>query len=688
VLEWLNRQRQKANNAAQKGMPGLGGADRNKGPTSGPSPPVQQPSLVNGLLAVAAALAFLIFTSDSNAGLTETDWKTFNAEFLPEDKVAKVIVQGDNTVLVHPKQPGGGDALPAATRPKYWFSIGSVESFERKLAIASAELGLTSRDQIQVLYDSGERPLMDLFSVMAPTLLLIAVVGVMISRAASKMGGGGGIGGMGNPFSFGKSRAKMISPEHVKVSFKDVAGLDEAKEEIMEFVSFLKNPKKYRAIGAKTPKGAMLVGPPGTGKTLLAKATAGEANVPFFTISGSDFIEMFVGVGPSRVRDLFKQARKHAPSIVFIDEIDAVGRSRDSSGFSQNDERESTLNQLLVEMDGFDTEEGVVVLAGTNRADVLDSALLRPGRFDRQIGVDLPDIKGRKAIFEVHLKPLTLEEKPEVYSKKLSTLTPGFSGADISNVCNEAALIAARHKKDQVQMADFEAAIERVIGGLEKKNKVLSVEEKNRVAWHEAGHAICGWFLEHASPLLKVSIIPRGSNALGYAQLQVRDQHLYTEDQLLDQMSMLLGGRLAEKIVLGTISTGAEDDLQKCTNLAYSQVSYYGMNQQVGAISFPQPQEMEIERPYSDETGLLIDQQARSLIMNAYERTEKLLRDKIDALTTVATRLKEKEVLSREDMIALLGERQWKDKTSFEDLSETYKDRKAKEVADTPVREE
>ena len=409
------------------------------------------------------------------------------------------------------------------------------------------------------------------------SLVLIVVVWVLLMR---KMGGGGGSGGgPGGIFNVGKSKATLFEKGGTKVNitFADVAGLEEAKEEVMEIVDFLKQPKKYTALGGKIPKGALLIGPPGTGKTLLAKAMAGEAQVPFFSLSGSDFVEMFVGVGASRVRDLFKQAREKAPCIIFIDEIDAIGRARGKNAMMSNDERENTLNQLLVEMDGFGGDTGIIILAATNRPDVLDSALLRPGRFDRQISIDRPDVKGREEIFKVHLGPIKVSENLDVH--KLAEQTPGFAGADIANVCNEAALIAARKGKTGVEMKDFQDAIDRVIGGLEKKNKIISKEEKEVIAYHEAGHAICGWFLEHAYPLLKVTIVPRGTAALGYAQYTPKEQYLYTIEQLTDQMCMTLGGRAAEQIFFGKISTGASNDLQQITKMAYSMVTTYGMNE-------------------------------------------------------------------------------------------------------------
>jgi cell division protease FtsH len=477
-----------------------------------------------------------------------------------------------------------------------------------------------------------------------------------------KMGGPSGGGGPGGIFNIGKSKATLFEKgTRVNINFGDVAGLDEAKVEVMEIVDFLKNPKKYTALGGKIPKGALLVGPPGTGKTLLAKAMAGEAQVPFFSLSGSDFVEMFVGVGASRVRDLFKQAREKAPCIIFIDEIDAIGRARGRNAIMSNDERENTLNQLLVEMDGFGTDIGIIILAATNRPDVLDTALLRPGRFDRQISIDRPDVKGREAIFKVHLKPIKISETLDIH--KLAEQTPGFAGADIANVCNEAALIAARKNKNAVDMSDFQDAIDRVIGGLEKKNKIILPEEKEIIAYHEAGHAICGWFLEHAYPLLKVTIVPRGTAALGYAQYTPREQYLYNTDQLFDQICMTLGGRAAEEIIFGKISTGASNDLQQITKMAYSMITVYGMNEKVGNISYYDPTaDNTFTKPYSEETGKLIDEEVRSLIESAYIRTKNLLTDKKQQVEILAKQLLEKEVLFQSDVEALIGKRPFEDK--------------------------
>jgi cell division protease FtsH len=447
----------------------------------------------------------------------------------------------------------------------------------------------------------------------------------------------------------------------VNITFADVAGLDEAKVEVMEIVDFLKNPKKYTNLGGKIPKGALLVGPPGTGKTLLAKAMAGEAQVPFFSLSGSDFVEMFVGVGASRVRDLFKQAREKAPCIIFIDEIDAIGRARGKNAMMSNDERESTLNQMLVEMDGFGTDTGIIVLAATNRPDVLDSALLRPGRFDRQISIDKPDLKGREDIFKVHLKPIKISKTLDIH--KLAEQIPGFAGADIANVCNEAALIAARKNKEAVDMQDFQDAVDRVIGGLEKKNKIISPEEKKIIAFHEAGHAICGWFLEHAYPLLKVTIVPRGTAALGYAQYTPKEQYLYNTDQLNDQICMTLGGRASEDIFFGKISTGAQNDLQQITRTAYAMVTVYGMNEKVGNVSFYDPQqENAFTKPYSDDTAKLIDYEVRHLIDSAYARTKKLLTEKKEEVEKLANALLEKEVLFQSDVEVLIGKRPFEEK--------------------------
>ena len=495
-----------------------------------------------------------------------------------------------------------------------------------------------------------------------------------------RMGGSGGPGGQ--IFNIGRSKATLFDGDaKVKTTFKDVAGLDEAKEEIEEIVEFLKQPKKFTDLGGKIPKGALLVGPPGTGKTLLARAVAGEAGVPFFSLSGSDFVEMFVGVGAARVRDLFKQAKEKAPCIIFIDEIDAVGRSRGRGAMpGSNDERENTLNSLLVEMDGFGTDSGIIIMAATNRPDVLDPALLRPGRFDRTISVDKPDIIGREAIFKVHLKPLKLAA--DIDPKELAAQTPGFAGAEIANVCNEAALIAARRNKTAVDMKDFQEAMDRVIGGLEKKNKLISPEEKKIVAYHEAGHAVAGWFLEHANPLVKVTIVPRGIAALGYAQYLPKEQFLYRTEQLIDEMCVTLGGRVSEDIIFGKISTGAQNDLERITKLAYSMVTVYGMNDKLGNVSFYDSKGGDgysFNKPYSEQTAREIDEEARKIIASAYERTRALLSDKQDKLEILAQELLVKEVLFQSDLERLIGPRPFEQLTTYQEFTRN-EDKKAADL--------
>ncbi|CAG5126606.1 unnamed protein product, partial [Candidula unifasciata] len=548
-----------------------------------------------------------------------------------------------------------------------WFTIGSVETFERNLEKAQSEMNIDPSNFITVVYKK-ER---DWGSIILNALSWLIPLGFMIwflrrgPLGKPGIGRGGGPGGM---FGFSQTTAQVLEKD-IGVKFSDVAGCEEAKLEIMEFVNFLKNPQQYLDLGAKIPKGAMLTGPPGTGKTLLAKATAGEANVPFITVSGSEFLEMFVGVGPSRVRDMFALARKKAPCILFIDEIDAVGRKRSGRNWGGNSEQENTLNQLLVEMDGFNTQTGVVVLAATNRVDILDQALLRPGRFDRQIYVPLPDIKGRASIFKVHLSRLKTDIPINELARKMAALTPGFSGADIANVCNEAALIAARDLNTSIHLKHFEQAIERVVAGLEKKTQVLQPEEKKTVAYHEAGHAVTGWFLEHADPLLKVSIIPRGKG-LGYAQYLPKEQYLYTQEQLLDRMCMMLGGRVAESVFFGKITTGAQDDLKKVTQTAYSQVVIFGMNEKVGQLSFDTSQqgEMTFTKPYSEATAQLIDEEVRKIVEHAYQRTLDLVKLHRDQVEKVALRLLEKEKLDKDDMIELLGKRPFAEKSTYEEF--------------------
>ena len=537
-------------------------------------------------MGVVAAIGLAVM---NESRYREISWKEFVSSYLAAGRVEKLEVVNNKWVKVHLNSGVDTEVL--------WFSIGSVDTFERNLDNAQADLGLDHSRGVPVLYKSQ----MEMSSVLSalPTLLIIGFLFWSMRRASGMMGGmgrGGPGGGRGGGMFGGmmQSTAKVINPAEINVAFKDVAGCEEAKIEIMEFVNFLKNPAQYTDLGAKIPKGAILTGPPGTGKTLIAKATAGEAAVPFISVSGSEFLEMFVGVGPARVRDMFALARKNSPCILFIDEIDAVGRKRGGRNFGGQSEAENTLNQLLVEMDGFNTQgSNVIILAATNRVDILDKALMRPGRFDRQIYVPAPDIKGRASIFKVHLGTLKTELDKAELSKKMAALTPGFTGADIANVCNEAALIAARELSDYIILKHFEAAIERVVAGMEKKTNVLSPEEKRTVAYHEAGHAVCGWFLEYADPLLKVSIIPRGKG-LGYAMYLPKDQYLYTKEQLYDRMCMTLGGRAAEQIFFQRITTGAQDDLQKVTKSAYAQITQYGMNDNVGNVSFEQPQQVII----------------------------------------------------------------------------------------------
>ncbi len=555
--------------------------------------------------------------------------------------------------------------MSAAENPQYFFTDASYESL--KQSISDAEKDFPDTEKVPISYEQGHESLLSNWFVQCIIMAVVLVaVWLFIMR---RMSGGAGGGPGGQIFNIGKSKATLFDKEaQVSVTFNDVAGLEEAKQEVMEIVDFLKNPKKYTNLGGKIPKGALLIGSPGTGKTLLAKAVAGEAQVPFFSLSGSDFVEMFVGVGASRVRDLFRQAKDKAPCIIFIDEIDAIGRARGKNNIvGGNDERENTLNQLLVEMDGFGTDSGIIILAATNRPDVLDSALLRPGRFDRQVSIDKPDLIGREQIFKVHLKPVKLAEG--VDAKKLSAQTPGFAGAEIANVCNEAALIAARKNKEAVDMQDFQDAIDRVIGGLEKKNKIISPEEKRIVAYHEAGHAIAGWFLEHADPLVKVSIVPRGVAALGYAQYLPKEQFLYTTEQLVDGMCMTMGGRVAEDITFGKISTGAQNDLERITKLAYAMVTIYGMNDKVGNVSFNDTQgEYQFNKPYSEKTSELIDQEVRNQINVVYEMTKKLLQDKRDGLIKLAEKLLEKEILFQSDLEEILGKRPFETRTTYDEF--------------------
>ncbi|HAP00907.1 MAG TPA: AAA family ATPase [Bacteroidetes bacterium] len=592
-------------------------------------------------------------------------WEKFNTDMLQTHDVEKLTVVNGKTVEVTIKEDKlNEDKYKEVSRtnintvnkgPHYYFKILSPDDFSKKLETAQKDF---TPDEVVSVYPEDRTNWSDWMGIILPILVIVGLWLFVMRRVSGGMGPGGQI------FNFGKSKATLFDKNtKVNVTFNDVAGLDEAKEEVMEIVDFLKNPKKYTSLGGKIPKGALLIGPPGTGKTLLAKAMAGEAQVPFFSISGSDFVELFVGIGASRVRDLFRQAREKAPCIIFMDEIDAIGRAR-GRGVIQggNDERENTLNALLVEMDGFASDAGIIILAATNRPDVLDSALMRPGRFDRQISLDKPDVIGREQIFKVHIKNVkTSKDKDrELDVKKLASQTPGFVGADIANVCNEAALIAARRGKKEVELNDFQDAIDRVIGGLEKKNKIISEEEKRIVAYHEAGHAICGWFLEHADPLVKVTIIPRGVAALGYAQYLPKEQFLYTVEQMKDIICMTLGGRAAEEIVFGRISTGAQNDLEKITKMTYAMVTIYGMSEKVGNISYYDPNnEYGFTKPYSEETAKIIDQEVRKLIDEMFVRTKNLLTEKREQLEILAQELLKKEVLFQADLERLIGRRQW-----------------------------
>jgi cell division protease FtsH len=598
------------------------------------------------------------------SAVEEITRQRFEKEMLQSYDVQKIIIVNKERVEVYIKpdrlasgkykdQEGKGFSPMPKTGPQFYFTIGSVEVFEQQLQLAMTNF--PEEERIPVSYETKRNLFGEMFGWLLPILLLVAVWLFIFRRMSAGSGGGAA----GNIFNVGKSKARIFDKDsHVKIDFKDVAGLEEAKMEIKEIVDFLKNPSKYTDLGGKIPKGALLVGPPGTGKTLLAKAVAGEANVPFFSISGSDFVEMFVGVGASRVRDLFKQAKEKAPCIVFIDEIDAVGRARGKNpNFGANDERENTLNQLLTEMDGFDTNTGVIILAATNRADVLDRALLRAGRFDRQIHVELPDLKERKEIFKVHLRPLKLAKNLDI--DFLAKQTPGFSGADIANVCNEAALIAARGNKKSVGKQDFLDAVDRIIGGLEKKNKIITLEEKQTIAFHEAGHATVSWLLEHANPLVKVTIIPRGK-ALGAAWYLPEERQITTTEQLLDEMCSALGGRASEELTFSKISTGALNDLERVTKQAYAMVSYFGMSEKVGNLSFYDSTgqgEYSFNKPYSDKTAELIDEEANRLIEEQYERAKKTLRDNMEGLTKLANQLLEKEVIFSEDVEAIFGPR-------------------------------
>ncbi|PWJ58242.1 cell division protease FtsH [Dyadobacter jejuensis] len=632
--------------------------------------------IIAALIATILGITYLSRTST----VRPTTQKKFE-KMMTDKEVDRVTIVNDKTVEVSLKPEAlkldkykaiakENTYFGAEAPAHYQFQVTSAETFKKDFD--KMQEGVPDQEKVTFVVDTRN----DWTSFLSTWGFFIVVILIMYF-VLGRMSGGVGPGGQ--IFNIGRSKATLFDAENkVKITFNDVAGLDEAKEEIKEIVEYLQSPDKFKKLGAKIPKGALLVGPPGTGKTLLAKAVAGEAGVPFFSLSGSDFVEMFVGVGAARVRDLFKQAKEKAPCIIFIDEIDAVGRSRGRGAMpGSNDERENTLNSLLVEMDGFGSDSGIIIVAATNRPDVLDPALLRPGRFDRQISVDKPDVVGREAIFKVHLKPLKLSSDVDMH--RLSSQTPGFAGAEIANVCNEAALIAARRNRNEVTMQDFQDAMDRVIGGLEKKNKIISPEEKEIVAYHEAGHAVSGWYLEHADPLVKVSIVPRGVAALGYAQYLPREQYLYRTEQLFDEMCMTLGGRAAEQVVFGKISTGALSDLERVTKVAYSMVTMYGMNERIGNISFYDSKQSDYNftKPYSESTSQAIDEEVRKLVDQAYQFVIKLLTDKREALEVLAKELLEKEILFQSDLEKLIGKRPFDRETSYQ----AYVNRRSNEEA-------
>jgi len=638
-------------------------SNKDKNNKAGKNQPPVKPGLGGYWIYILIAALFIGLTF-FRAGETaqEIDWNRFSM-MLKNDEISRILVVNKEKVEIYVKKAADeevsitdqakerGIGAFGKESPAFYYTIISQDRFVEDINVILSNMPEDKRPEFKT--ETRNDYFGVILSWVLPILLLVFIWMIIFRRMS------GGAGGPGNIFNVGKSRAQVFDKEtSVKVDFKDVAGLEEAKTEVKEIVDFLKNPKKYTELGGKIPKGALLVGPPGTGKTLLAKAVAGEANVPFFSISGSDFVEMFVGVGASRVRDLFRQAKEKAPCIVFIDEIDAVGRARGKNpNFGSNDERENTLNQLLTEMDGFSSNSGVIILAATNRADILDRALLRAGRFDRQIHVELPDLHGRQEIFQVHIKPLKLDKELDI--KFLARQTPGFSGADIANVCNEAALIAARKSKKVIQKDDFLDAIDRIIGGLEKKNKIISYEEKKTIAYHEAGHATISWLLEHANPLVKVTIIPRG-RSLGAAWYLPEERQITTVEQMLDEMCATLGGRAAEDIIFNRISTGALNDLERVTKTAYAMISYFGMSDKVGNISFYDSSgqsEFAFNKPYSEKTAELIDNEVKALVETEYERAKKVLTDHKAGLEKLAEQLLEKEVIFSEDLEAIFGHR-------------------------------
>jgi len=603
---------------------------------------------------IAMTIAYLYFTSDDSAGIDKQLTYTEFKNMVNKGYANKIIAYNDNTVDMfikpeHVREVFKDDYKKVGRNPSMHVEVGSMDALDKFLEKAQEDGHFTG----EISYQKKTDMFGAFFWNIAPIFFIVAIWMFLMRRM-----GGGGMGGI-NPFSVGKSKAQVYEKgdNTNRITFKDVAGQEGAKQEVQEIVDFLKQPQKYTELGGKIPKGALLVGPPGTGKTLLAKAVAGEADVPFFSMSGSDFVEMFVGVGASRVRDLFRQAKEKSPCIIFIDEIDAVGRARSKSpSMGGNDERESTLNQLLTEMDGFGTNSGVIILAATNRADILDKALLRAGRFDRQIHVDLPDLNERKAVFEVHLKPLKLDKT--VDPDTLARQTPGFSGADIANVCNEAALIAARHQKSAVGKQDFLDAVDRIIGGLEKKTKIMTTHEKHSIALHEAGHATLSWFLEHANPLIKVTIVPRG-RALGAAWYMPEERQITTKEQMLDEMCATLGGRAAEELFTGHISTGAMNDLERVTKQAYGMIAYAGMSEKLPNLCYYNNEEYSFNRPYSERTAELIDEEAKRMINDQYQRAKEMLTLHKEGHNTLAQLLMEKEVIFAEDMERIFGKRPW-----------------------------
>ena len=614
---------------------------------------VPRPSLSWLYVIIALAFGFLYFSSEDGSASKEITYTEFK-EMVSKGYASKIIAYDDNTVDMFIKPENivdvfGKDANKVGRSPSVNVKIGSMEALDKFLDEEQDSGNFTG----SISYEKQTNYFGMIFWNIAPFLLLIGIW----MFAMRRMSGGGGPGGAGSVFSVGKSKAQLFEKGANRITFKDVAGQAAAKQEVEEIVEFLKQPQKYTELGGKIPKGALLVGPPGTGKTLLAKAVAGEAEVPFFSISGSDFVEMFVGVGASRVRDLFRQAKEKSPCIIFIDEIDAVGRARGKNpSMGGNDERENTLNQLLTEMDGFGSNSGVIILAATNRVDILDKALLRAGRFDRQIYVDLPDLNERKEVFGVHLRPLKLDNTVDV--DLLARQTPGFSGADIANVCNEAALIAARHSKPSVGKDDFLAAIDRIVGGLEKKTKVMTAAEKRAIALHEAGHATISWFLEHANPLIKVTIVPRG-RALGAAWYLPEERQITTKEQMLDEMCATLGGRAAEEVFIGHISTGAMNDLERVTKQAYGMIAYAGMSDKLPNLCYYSNDEYSFNKPYSEHTAELIDQEVQKMINEQYARAKALLQEHKEGHNQLAQLLIDREVIFAEDVEKIFGKRPW-----------------------------